>query len=58
MSQSPENGSQHCKHNLRKGGKDVFQCFASQSPENGSQHCKRGPGLPGDGPEEEQVAIP
>ena len=38
-SQSPENGSQHCKD--RDGKADyVVYSDGSQSPENGSQHCK------------------
>ena len=38
-SQSPENGSQHCKE---KAGWELvrFDRDPSQSPENGSQHCK------------------
>ena len=41
-SQSPENGSQHCKLAFTPPpGKMMFSA-ESQSPENGSQHCKVG----------------
>ena len=57
-SQSPENGSQHCKDPGGPGRRPLAGAAGSQSPENGSQHCKppvcpphwRGPGSP--------VAIP
>jgi len=38
-SQSPENGSQHCKEIL-EAWEDECRNALSQSPENGSQHCK------------------
>jgi len=40
-SQSPENGSQHCKEMKAKEAIRELRERASQSPENGSQHCKR-----------------
>ena len=56
-SQSPENGSQHCKkrHEWRALS---LRCGKSQSPENGSQHCKNGSAASGYSPSIEPVAIP
>ena len=39
-SQSPENGSQHCKPGTRLAAELSAIFPASQSPENRSQHCK------------------
>ena len=39
-SQSPENGSQHCKRSFTKTRPVWILKVTSQSPENGSQHCK------------------
>jgi len=45
MSQSPENGSQHCKENFPLyWGREPH--IESQSPENGSQHCKAARAVP------------
>ena len=44
-SQSPENGSQHCKA-MDSLQSIMGQVPASQSPENGSQHCKVGVSRP------------
>ena len=39
-SQSPENGSQHCKEIAMDLVGEALARELSQSPENGSQHCK------------------
>ncbi|GEM_PF-7067537 len=44
-SQSPENGSQHCKPIIEKAMEIIPETTWSQSPENGSQHCKLSRGM-------------
>ena len=45
LSQSPENGSRHCKWAIKWDWSCGVQTV-SQSPENGSRHCKHKPGAP------------
>ena len=54
-SQSPENGSQHCKEDFStEDPLDIM--IRSQSPENGSQHCKLAGALEAEGLFPEAVA--
>ena len=57
-SQSPENGSRHCKMKERPAWILKVYDFGSQSPENGSRHCKLADHAGHSGLSGDRVAIP